>query len=76
MATTNTKTIEDIQQELGCDYQSAYGLIRFLVETGAVEIAGTLKIPGRRGRGKIQYRVVGSVVEKLADVAAKLKGGE
>lgn len=73
MSNTNIKTIEDIQKQLGCDYQSAYGLIRFLVEAGAVEIAGTLRIPGRRGRGKIQYRVVDSVVERLADVASKLK---
>lgn len=72
----NPKTLQDISQELGTEESATYDLLRFLTKTGIVKVVGSVRIPGRRGRGKLLYQSSGdlkaqltSVIETLAKVA-------
>jgi len=72
MTHSNAKTLEDVSQDLGIDKDAAYDLIRYLLKTGGAKRVGSVRIPGRRGRGKHLYEFTSTVTENLGAVAATL----
>lgn len=72
MQHNNAKTLEDVSRDLGIEKGAAYDLIRYLLKTGGARKVGSVRIPGRRGRGKHLYEFTSTVTENLGTVAATL----